>query len=409
MKRFGIKAGACLLLSAVCIAGCKGKTKNPEQITPELTPGAEITDVTPGAQENVTPVSGEGAEAEMLGRLVQGGKLAPLEKRIPKTGSVFVASDVTGVYSESACMAAMNADTITGELFSEGLFCYGADGSIVPNIAKSCSVNSDATVYTIQLREGMRWSDGTPFTADDCLFYYNSLCVAKVTGGAIPSCFLAGSARAVFAKQDMYSFTVTFPTGKPSFLRELVDQGGICFAPEHYYANMLPEYMGDAAALSKAKDMGYTSVTEMLKGTLLRPYNVVGLPTLNPFLLSAEEGKNNVSGAYYEFVRNPYYWKVDVNGRQLPYLDRIEFTRISGETQGLLLTTEGYLAVYRLGNDQVAEAASFAEHGNYRIVRWSAGNTFAVSNSLNNFPEKGTSEEQSRGLGASHAEYWYTK
>lgn len=407
MKKFGARVCMGLLLTAVCLSGCKGKEKDPEVTDPVLTPGVEQPGITPGAGSEILP-GGEGAEAEMFQKLVRGGKLSPLEKRIPTNGNVYVAADVTGIYSESACLATTDASVITGELFSEGLFAYGADGSVQPNIAKSYEVNSNATVFTIHLREGMRWSDGTPFTADDCLFYYNSLCVPKVTGESIPACFLVGTQRATFAKQDLYTFTVTFPTGKSSFLKELIDQGGICFAPEHFYANMLPEYMGEKAALSKAKDMGYTSVTEMLRGTLLRPWNALGLPTLNPYILSTEEGKSDISGAYYEFVRNPYYWKVDAAGRQLPYLDRIEFTRVSGEAQQLLLTTEGYLAVSRLTSGQIAEATSMAEHGNYRIVSWGS-DVYAVSNSLKNFPEQSPAEKNSRGIGASHAEYWYIK
>ena len=39
-------------------------------------------------------------------------------------------------------------------------------------------------------------------------------------------------------------------------------------------------------------------------------------------------GKNNVKGEYYEFVRNPYYWKTDANGQQLPYMDKIVYTTV---------------------------------------------------------------------------------
>ncbi len=394
-----------VVLSAACLVGC-GDKKEPGQEELTITPGT-VTEMPSGTGEAV--ISHNGAEAEMLSKLVSEGKLWQLSGRLPKAEAVYQASEVNGQYSESVCMAAVADDGITGALFSEGLFALASDGSIVPNIAKGYSVNADATIYTILLREGLRWSDGVPFTADDCLFYYNSLCVSEVTGESIPSCFLVGPKRATFEKVNDYCFTVTFSSAKPSFLREMTEAGGVCFAPEHFYVNLLPEYMGEDAALSKAKDMGYASVKEVLRATLLCPCNFAGLPTLNAFLLSTEEGKNNVNGAYYEFVRNPYYWKVDAVGRQLPYLDRMEFTRVSGEKQRLLLTTEGYLAVSRITAEELSEAQASAERGGYHIVTWSEGSRFAVCNRLMNFPEGAPAEEKSRGIGAAHAEYWYMK
>lgn len=406
----------CLLVIAVLFlaAGCK-KTGEEHEVTPSGAPDI--------LQQPTVPVTGpgtigdssaeDGKEAEMLRLLVDAGKLPPAEERIPKADNVMTEPlAAVGVYGQSAQFATVNADTVTRELVSEGLFRYAADGKIAPNIAKGYTVNADSTKYTIYLREGMRWSDGVPFTSDDCIFFYEHMCLKKTFGESLWQCFQSYDTRenavpAVFTKVDAYSFQVAFSSSKPDFLEELLEQGGICFAPEHYHVNLLPEYMGEDAALAKAKHMGYADTAAMLQAAVLNAWNMVGVPTLNPFCLSKEDGANDVNGAYYEFVRNPYYWKVDAEGKQLPYLDKLEFTRISDADQSLLLTTEGYLTVGSLTAGQVTEAEAATERGGYRLVSWSDFLYWAVDNELKNFPDAYTYEVKIRGLGAAHAEGWY--
>lgn len=397
--------GAALLF----VFGCKEPEAGGD-VTPSLEAGLTPQLTVEGTEAHVNAVE---KEAKMLQELVQARELPALEARIPNAENIFVeALASVGAYGESAQLAAVNADTITGELVSEGLFRYDSEGNIAPNIAKGYEVNGDFTEYTIYLREGMRWSDGVPFTSDDCVFFYEHLCVPQVFGESLWSCFIVDTsagygAKATFTKLDNYSFRVQFPESKPEFLVELIEQGGICFAPEHYFVNLLPEYMGEEAALAKAKDMGYESTEAMLQATVSKAWNCVGIPTLNPYCISAEEEKSDVTGNYYEFVRNPYYWKVDAEGKQLPYLDKLEFTRVSGGEQSLLLTTEGYLTVNHLSAEQVGEAQAGEERGDYHLVAWNNLTYWAVKNALKNFPETSPKEETVRGLGAAHVEGWY--
>ena len=348
----------------------------------------------------------------MLQHAVEARILPAVERRLPKAEDVVITENGTlGVYGAEVQFATVNADTLTGALVSEGLFYYAEDGTIAPNIAKSYTVNSDFTNYTIYLREGLRWSDGVLFTADDCVFFYEEMCLPETFGEDLWQCFTVTNGskkeRAVMKKLDAYSFEVTFPVSKPEFLNELLVQGGICFAPEHYHVNLLPVYMGEDAAKAKAKDMGYADTAEMLRETVVSAWNTPGVPTLNSYVLSTEEGMSDVKGNYYEFVRNPYYWKIDAAGKQLPYMDRLGFTRISDESQKMLLTTEGFLSVSLLTAEQVPEAQSGAERGEYRVITWTDSSAYAVKNTLKNFPERCPYEEKIRGIGAAHPECWY--
>ena len=58
-------------------------------------------------------------------------------------------------------------------------------------------------------------------------------------------------------------------------------------------------------------------------------------------MLSTEPGKNSIKGEYYEYIRNPYYWKVDAAGQQLPYIDKIIYVSVSNVDQQLMLLLDG--------------------------------------------------------------------
>ena len=417
MRRNGKK---CIVVFTVAMmicsfSGCRNKEGEtvPENIT--SVPGKEdflgvgnSPDKTNGAYEVYT-------EASELKTLVDTRQLPAIEKRIPGKEEVFTEEvSAVGWYGDDVQFAAEHANDMTGALISEGLFRYASDGTIAPNIAKEYTVNSDFTKYTIYLRKGMRWSDGELFTADDCIFFYQMMCLPETFGEPLWKCFTVTDAsgkqgKAVFQKVDAYSFEVIFPTSKPEFLQQLLEQGGLCFAPEHYHVNLMPEYLGTDAAKAKAADMGYKDIAEMLRETVVNAWNTPGVPTLNAFCLSEEEGENDVKGNYYEFVRNPYYWKVDSEGKQLPYMNRLGFTRISGESQKMLLTTEGFLSVSPLTAEQVPEAQNSAERGDYRVITWTEQSSYAVKNNVKNFPEACPYEENVRGIGAAHAECWYTE
>ena len=85
----------------------------------------------------------------------------------------------------------------------------------------------------------------------------------------------------------------------------------------------------------------FVDVGKMGKELLYYFWNYPGVPTLNPYVLSTEAGKNNIKGEYYEYVRNPYYWKVDANGQQLPYIDKITGLTVSNVDQQLMLLLDG--------------------------------------------------------------------
>ena len=274
--------------------------------------------------------------------------LPPVAERMPLEPMVEDAAYLEiGVYGGELRRSADTGNWNAGKPIEEGLFRFNTTGAVEPNVAKGFSVNEDATVYTIYLREGMRWSDGHPFTAEDCVWFFNVVCLNKVDGKGVRNCHKdANGNPAVVEKVDDYTFTVTFGTPKYDFPEALSVDLKWHFAPKHIFEAFADAVVaGDTEkALAEAKAICGTEFSDVGKAgkeLLYYFWNYPGVPTLNPYVLSTEPGKNSIKGEYYEYVRNPYYWKVDAAGQQLPYIDKIVYVSVSNMDQQLMLLLGG--------------------------------------------------------------------
>lgn len=338
----------------VSLCACGGSQTADPTTAPTPTTAASAggdTQTTPDPTATPTPVPVETLtfkEAPMLTEQVNAGTLPKVEDRLPVKEDVFVeqASYLTiGNYGgELKRILNGKAGWGTGKLVEEGLFRFTAEATVEPNVAKGYDVNADATVYTIYLREGMKWSDGEDFTADDCVFFYNSMCLKETFGKSLMACWKdADGNPATVEKVDDYTFTVKFAAGKVDFIERVAVDAKWTFAPEHYHHDLMAEFVGEETAMANAaaRGFGFSDLKSLGKETQYYFWNYAGIPTLNSFVLSTEAGKNDVTGDYFEYVRNPYYWKVDAEGNQLPYIDKITYTRISDVSQGIMLLLDG--------------------------------------------------------------------
>ena len=289
-----------------------------------------------------------------------GKGLPAVAERMPVEPMVEDADYLTiGTYGGELKRSADSGNWNAGKPIEEGLFRFKTDGSVEPNVAKGFDVNEDATVYTIYLREGMKWSDGEPFTAEDCVWFFNDVCLNKIDSKGVRNCHKdANGNPAVVAKVDDYTFTVTFGTPKYDFIEALTVDLKWHFAPKHVFEKMVSAAIaGDTeTALAEAKAICGTEFSDVGKAgkeLLYYFWNYPGVPTLNPYILSTEAGKNSIKGEYYEYVRNPYYWKVDKAGQQLPYIDKIIYTTVSNVDQQLMLLLDGTVDFQTVGMESI--------------------------------------------------------
>ncbi|MGN1368899.1 MAG: ABC transporter substrate-binding protein [Aristaeellaceae bacterium] len=289
-----------------------------------------------------------------------GKDLPAVADRLPAEPMVEDADYLTiGTYGGELKRSAGSGNWGAGKPIEEGLFRFTTEGVVEPNVAKGFTVNEDATVYTIYLREGMKWSDGAPFTAEDCVWFYNAVCLNKVDGKGVRNCHKdANGNPAVVEKVDDTTFTVTFGTPKYDFIEALTVDLKWHFAPKHIFEKMVQAAIdgNTELALAEAKAICGTEFSDVGKAgkeLLYYFWNYPGVPTLNPYVLSTEEGKNSIKGEYYEYIRNPYYWKVDKANQQLPYIDKIIYTTVSNVDQELMLLLDGTVDFQTVGMESI--------------------------------------------------------
>lgn len=380
MKRKSSKLTAVMLSAAMCVTsltGCGGSSTTTAVTDSGSTETAQTTETQTAATETAQESVDGYSEAPMLAEMVSAGEIPSVEDRMPATEDVMVETvENIGTYGGSYEWALAKAGWNTGKPIEQGLFRFKEDGTIEPNVAKGYEVNDDGTEFTIHLREGMKWSDGVDFTAADCVFFYDHMCVPETFGKSLYDCFKVTDpstgemTTATFTQIDDYTFKVSFTYPKPDFIEQLSINAKWCFAPKHYHETILPEFVGDEKAAQIAADMGYSDTASMLKDTGYYFWNVSGVPTLNPYVLSTEEGKNDVNGDYYEFVRNPYYWKVDQEGNQLPYIDSMNYSKISDESQTLIKTLAGEITITTAAWADIETLTENAETVGFNIYQW---------------------------------------
>ncbi len=313
-------------------------------------------------------------EAPELAVRVAAGELPPVEERLPQDPLVVEPHERIGQYGGTWQMylieePAVNFDTI---LNRENLMMWNLDYSgVVPNVAASVDVNEDATEFTFYLRRGMKWSDGHPFTADDIMFWYEDVFMNEELTHAGAAAFHSNGEPTVVEKLDDYVVRFIFTAPNGFFLFNLPTSPGAIPTqlPRHYLEQFHIRYNPDGIdQLIRAEGVNHWSELFTIKAGLILPLSTrfvnAERPTLNAWELTAGYfGQPHITAQ-----RNPYYWKVDPAGNQLPYLDRVEFQAFLDADTGLLEALRGQFdVVFNFLNTRINKPLLIdnAEQGNY--------------------------------------------
>ncbi|MEM9222440.1 MAG: ABC transporter substrate-binding protein [Pseudomonadota bacterium] len=212
---------------------------------------------------------------------------------------------------------------------------------LIPNIAKSYDVNDDATEFTFTLHDGMKWSDGEPFTADDILFNINDL-VLNEDYAPTPPRYMAGGEPLTIEKIDDLTVKFTFAAPYGDFLAELASPLGqhpVLYA-KHYCSQFHPDHADDiAAVISENNAADWQNLFQQKCGDIEIPsrWGNPDRPTLDPWVV-VEPYTGGATRVVMD--RNPYFWQVDSEGHQLPYIDRL-VAPIAQDAESLVLQIIG--------------------------------------------------------------------
>ncbi len=234
-----------------------------------------------------------------------------------------------------------NTSAEMGALMFDGLVTTDArTGEVIPMMAKSFKVDKTGTVYTVELRKNLKWSDGKPITSEDVVFTWNKI-IAEGYGNtsARDNVLIDGKMPEARAIDRL---TVQFTTVKPfaPFLR-LLSQS---IAPKHVFEPVVEQ--GKAAF-------------DAFYGVTTPPGDFV---TGGMFKL-----ERYVPAQRVVFVRNPDYYKTDAKGQKLPYLDKYIYYVVGDINNRVLKFESGQLDILPLTGSNVARFKELEKHSDYKV------------------------------------------
>ena len=264
-------------------------------------------------------------DAPMLAPLVESGKLPAVAERLPKTPLVVdlkvrgreigrYGGDMRSLVSKARDLRLMTVNTYTR------LVGYDEKLNLRPDILEKVEAQ-DGRIFTFTLREGHRWSDGAPFTAEDFRFYFEDIANNKELSPAGPeSVFFVDGELARFEVLDERHVRYSWSKPNPRFLPMLAQPRPVfIYAPAHYLKAFHIRYAPKdklAALAAEAKLRSWAALFNRTND----PYDNANpdMPTLNAWKIITKAPANR-----FIFERNPYFHRVDTEGHQLPYIDRL--------------------------------------------------------------------------------------
>lgn len=314
-------------------------------------------------------------EAPALAEQTKAGKLRPVDERLPEQPLMVPVVEKIGQYGgvwRRAFLGPADANNYVRVVY-DGLFRFTPDGAdIEPKIAMGAKASADYRVWTIHLRKGARWSDGEPFTADDILFWYNSVLLNKDLMPTLPSWARNGDGSAVKV-QKLDDYAVQFAYDRPAtlFLSEIANQDGpdqtlAMFLPAHYLKRFHPAFTPKDELDRMAQAASFKSWTEL--------FNAKATATQNPDrpTMAAWMPVTRVSDQVFVLKRNPYYIGVDKEGNQLPYIDELRFTYFADQQALNLAAIAGDFDMQerhiQMTNYPVLKEQE--KNGKYRVIIW---------------------------------------
>ncbi len=265
-------------------------------------------------------------EAPLLAELVKAGTLPPEAERLPKEPRVMTIDEATGrtvgkrggtirtLMSEQGDLRLM---TVYGYA---RLVAYNRSIEMEPDILLGYE-NDKNRVFTFHLRPGHKWSDGTPFTAEDFRYQWEDILTDKdMERGGLDSALLVNGKGPKFEVIDDLTVRYTWEEPNPLFLPALASARPLDIYSASAYLKQFhakyadPDKLAAEVAKERVKDWTRLNIRKSRSYRFENP----DLPTLQPW-----QNKTYSPANRYVFERNPYYHRVDQNGAQLPYVDQI--------------------------------------------------------------------------------------
>ncbi|MBM3522488.1 MAG: ABC transporter substrate-binding protein, partial [Alphaproteobacteria bacterium] len=264
-------------------------------------------------------------DSPVLAEDVAAGKVPPIERRLPSpplvhapTGSGLAPGQHGG---ELRVIMGRAQDVRMMVVYGYArLVGYNTKFDIEPDILEAVDVVEDR-IFTLRLRAGHRWSDGQPFTSADFRYWWEDVANNRqIAPSGPPQLLLADGKPPKVEFPDQRTVRFTWTTPNPYFLPALAGPAPLyIYRPAHYLKQFHQKYADKAKLEELVKALRVRSWAQLHNrmDNMYRNDNP-DLPSLEPWVLQTKPPSER-----FIFVRNPYFHRVDANGRQLPYADRV--------------------------------------------------------------------------------------
>ncbi len=279
-------------------------------------------------------------EAPMLADLVKAGKIPPVDQRLPAKPYVVPHPWLTtGKYGGTLQMVLSdksdwgNGHFIQESLYGHSLLRWLKDGlEIGPGLVESWESNTDLSEFTLHFRQGLKWSDGQPWTTDDIMFWWEDEVQTPDLKEDPPDEARSGKGTLfTLTKVDDTTLHLKYDAPAPLTIDRLAmwvkrGIGPRWMDPKHYLQQFHPKYN---TSVDKTKWVdNFSQMREFAKNP--------DCPTMTGWMLTQyNKGQSSI------WSRNPFYWCVDKDGNQLPYIDGIVQTNIQDPQVMRLRITNG--------------------------------------------------------------------
>jgi peptide/nickel transport system substrate-binding protein len=370
-RRNLLRVGGGALVAAPLLAGCSLLSTDP-------------------ANKSQSPTAGAGSdarEAPALADRVAAGTLPPLAERLPKNPMIIQPVQEVGTYGGTMHLGGADehhsaiADPARSGIVEWNIDCTAPQ----PGLAEKWEIEDEGRTYVFHLRQGLKWSDGEPFGPDDLMFLYEHVFGNEVLTPAPTSWLATQGKQAKFAKVDDVSFSITYDKPSSLLLKYL------CFPsiaislikPAHYLQQFHPDFVELSKLKKLAKEDGRPDWNDLFLAKDDHWKNP-DRPVMGAWKLTKP---TDTKAANATADRNPYFWKTDPDGRQLPYIDKLSWTFSEPENVVLKAANGEYDYQPAAGIAAAPILAEKADEKGFEVRRWQSDGWFVVINLNQSHPD----------------------
>ncbi len=330
-----------------------------------------------GERNTNTEFDGTYNEAPMLKEMVASGAIPALADRLPAEPLMVEPYESIGLYGGTWRRAFTGVKDFHawGRVNYDPVLRWAPEFSdpVQPGLAKEWSWSDDGTELTLVFREGLKWSDGVPWTVDDIIFWWEHIELdTQITPAPHIEWTVDGEPMTVEKIDDL---TIKFIFPGPSGIVETMglafhghqwplgfERFGV-FAPKHYLEQFHPALNDDIDDYALFEEMAFD-------------YNVD-----RPVIWAWKPVQWDPGGTEMILERNPYYWKVDTAGNQLPYIDRVHMSLVEDTEAIAVKVASGEIDMQSrgLGLGKLPVLKENEEAGNYTVSLWSSDGASSVA------------------------------